>query len=606
MRSAFPGNVIPASRIDPVARNFLKYYPAPNTTPTSANLANFVLSHPRGTQWESVVGRVDHQLTSKHLLFFRWGWNKRHDSTTSTYGPCCLLASANDDYARGNIMGAIGDTWLLNARTVVDFRIGFYRYFDAVIPWSTGFDMTTLGFPASFANAVDYKWFPRITMTDGDTINFSDSRAANVNYEDSFSPLVNVHTNIGRHALKYGFTWQAGQLNRFLPGNATATLAASQFGFAFDRTFTRGPNPTVSTSVAGNDFADFLLGDVTSGSYPKQAGQTSLSTFSGFYFQDDWKVTDRLTLNLGLRFEHERPGTERFNRGDGGFATTAVSPLQAAAQANYAKNPIPQLPLLNVMGGLTFLGVNGEPRGYVNLPALMYEPRFGYAYRISNKIVWRGGWGLYYIPLNLDYFQNTGFTTNTQMVTSLDGNLTPYNTLSNPFPNGLSIPAGSSGGLLTSLGQSITAGVASANGVANFTHGFSQQFSMGFQFLLPGNISLETSYAGNDSQHLTLTRNANLYPNQYLSLGTGLNTKVPNPFYGLITRSDQCPQPGDHYRRATVVSVSGVHGAHGVHAARPENRITTRSRSTFRSGCRTGCISARCMCFRNICRRDRT
>ncbi len=260
-----------------------------------------------------------------------------------------------------------------------------------------------------------------------------------------------------------------------------------------------------------------------------------LTTFTGFYFQDDWKVTDRLTLNLGLRFEHESPGTERYNRADGGFAASTVSPLQAAAQANYAKNPIPQLASLNVLGGLTFAGVGNEPRGYVNMAPIQSEPRFGYAYRISNRIVWRGGWGLYYIPLNIDYFQNTGFTSVTQMVTSLNGNLTPYNTLSNPFPNGLSVPTGSSNGLLTSVGQSITAGVASANGVPNFLHGLSQQYSMGFQFLLPGNVSLETSYAGNDSQHLTVSRNANMYPNQDLALGTGLNAQVANPFYGLIT-----------------------------------------------------------------------
>lgn len=539
VRSAFPGNIIPASRMDPVAVNMLKYYPAPNRTPTSALINNFQILYRTSlggiTRWASLVGRVDHQLTSKHQLFFRWGWNKRFDASESAYGPCCTPATNNDDFARGNIMGAVGDTWLISSRTVVDFRFGFYRYFDAVIPFSTGFDMTTLGFPASFANAVDYKWFPRITMMDGDVINFGYIASPNVNYQTIASPLVNAHTNIGRHALKYGFSWQAAQDNAIQPGLTAGGFAANQMGFAFDHTFTQGPNPTVATSVAGNDFASFLLGAVTAGSYPTGAGKTMLTTFTGFYFQDDWKVTDRLTLNLGLRFEHESPGTERYNRADGGFAASAVSPIQAAAQANYAQNRIPQLASLNVLGGLTFLGVGNEPRGYVNMAPIQYEPRFGYAYRVSNRIVWRGGWGLYYIPLNIDYFQNTGFTTLTQMVTSLDGNLTPYNHLSNPFPNGLSVPSGSSAGLLTSVGQSITAGVASANGVPNFLHGLSQQFSMGFQFLLPGNVSLETSYAGNSSQHLALSRNANVYPNQDLALGTGLNAKVPNPFYGVIT-----------------------------------------------------------------------
>jgi hypothetical protein len=535
VRSPFPGNIIPTSRFDTVANNMLKYYPAANRPITSALFDNFQILQPSGTNWASLVGRIDHQLTSKHSLFVRWGWNKRFDITASTYGSCCLEATNNDEFSRGNLMGAIGDTWLASPRTVVDFRIGFYRYFDAVIPWSTGFDMTTLGFPASFANAVDYKWFPRITMNDGDTINFGDGRSPNVNTQTIGTPLVNVHTNIGRHALKYGFSWQIAQDDAVDPGLTTGGFAASAMGFEFDHTFTQGPNPTASSSVAGNDFASFLLGAVTAGSYPTGAGKTMTTTFTGFYVQDDWKVTDRLSLNLGIRFEHEGPGTERYNRADGGFAAGAISPLQTAAEANYAKNPIPQLASLNVMGGLTFLGVNGEPRGYVNMAPIQYEPRFGYAYRISNRIVWRGGWGLYYIPLNIDYFQNTGFTTVTQMVTSLNGNLTPYNTLSNPFPNGLTPVSGSANGLATSVGQSITAAVGSSNGDPNFLHGLSQQYSMGFQFMLPANVSLETSYAGNNSQHLTLSRNANLYPNQDFSLGTGLNAKVPNPFYGVIT-----------------------------------------------------------------------
>jgi hypothetical protein len=535
VRSPFPGNIIPQSRFDPVASKMLQYYPAPNRTPTSALIDNFQILSPSGTNWASLVGRVDQQLGSKHQLFVRWGWNKRFDLTVPAYGTCCTAATNNDEFSRGNIMGAVGDTWLVNARTVVDFRFGFYRYTDQVLPWSTGFDMTTLGFPASFANAVDYKWFPRITMNDGDVLNFGDGRSPNSNFQTIGTPSVSAHTNIGRHGLKYGFSWQAAQDNAIDPGLTTGGFAASAMGFEFDHTFTQGPNPTVSSSLAGNDFASFLLGAVTAGSYPTGAGKTMLTTFTGVYLQDDWKVTDRLTLSLGMRFEHEGAGVERYNRADGGFAASTVNPLQAAAQANYAKNPIPELASLNVLGGLTFLGVGGAPRGYVNLAPIQYEPRFGYAYRISNRIVWRGGWGLYYIPLNIDYFQNTGFTTVTQMVTSLNGNLTPYNTLSNPFPNGLSPVSGSANGLLTSVGQSITAAVGSGNGVPNFLHGLSQEFSMGFQFLLPGNVSLETSYAANNSQHLTLSRNANLYPNQYLSLGTGLNAKVPNPFYGVIT-----------------------------------------------------------------------
>jgi hypothetical protein len=131
------------------------------------------------------------------------------------------------------------------------------------------------------------------------------------------------------------------------------------------------------------------------------------------------------------------------------------------------------------------------------------------------------------------------------MVTSLDNNLTPFNTLSNPFPAGVTVPPGASGGLLTGVGQSITAGIAAIGSVPAFKDGLNQQFSTGFQFLLPGDISLQASYVGNNVQHLPITnfnstsggRNIDSYPVADLALGNLLNSKVANPFYGVLTNS---------------------------------------------------------------------
>jgi hypothetical protein len=169
------------------------------------------------------------------------------------------------------------------------------------------------------------------------------------------------------------------------------------------------------------------------------------------------------------------------------------------------------------------------------MPAMIYAPRFGFAYRVSNWIVMRGGWGVFYVPNNVSNFRQDGFSLATQMVTSLDNNLTPFRYLSDPFPAGLTQPPGSVAGLLTGVGQSLTAGRAESNGVPLFRHGLAQEFSLGFQFALPGKISVETSYAGTVSQRLTITRNINQYPDQYLALGNRLNATVPNPFAGVIT-----------------------------------------------------------------------
>ena len=194
-----------------------------------------------------------------------------------------------------------------------------------------------------------------------------------------------------------------------------------------------------------------------------------------------------------------------------------------------------QLTQFNVAGGLGFLGANNAPRGYLAVPALYYEPRFGFAYRISNRMVWRGGYGMFIAPNNNSNFQTNGFSLQTQMVTSLDNNLTSFNKLANPFPSGVAMPPGASGGLLTAVGKSINGGLAPIGSVPNFKDAMNQQFSTGFQFVLPGQVSLETSYVGNNVQHLSISRNINQYPTADLALGNLLNSKVANPFYGVIT-----------------------------------------------------------------------
>src|SRR5208283_5410787 len=193
--------------------------------------------------------------------------------------------------------------------------------------------------------------------------------------------------------------------------------------------------------------------------------------YFGFYAQDDFKVSGRLTLNAGIRFSHEGPITERYNRADAGFDPNVTPPIAAATEKAYAASPVSQLSQLVVRGGLGFLGVNGAPRGYLAVPALYYEPRFGYAYRISNRIVWRGGYGIFIAPNNQSGIQNNGFSLSTSMITSLNNNLTPYNTLSNPFPSGVTTPPGASGGLLTAVGSSVTGGLAAMGSVPKFKDG---------------------------------------------------------------------------------------------------------------------------------------
>ncbi|HZO52774.1 MAG TPA: carboxypeptidase-like regulatory domain-containing protein [Bryobacteraceae bacterium] len=534
VRSPFPGNQVPLGRFDPVSVNALKYYPLPNRTPAGGSLQNFENPQIGGRKWASLASRVDHQINANHSLFFRYGWNHRTDPSSAFYGESCCRPAGNptdgqDEFERGNIGAGGSYTWIMSSRMVFDARVGFTRYFDANKMYGEGFDVRTLGFPDVFAQSLAFATFPRFAMADADVENLGAGRVTSRTFINVYNPQVNLHYTLSRHALKAGYRYMVNQQNAFAPNRSGGI-------FTFGRAFTQGPNATQVSANTGHDFAAFLLGTPNSGSADVNAAPALQNTYHAVYFHDDWKASSRLTLNLGLRLEHENGTTDRFNRGNAGLDLAVASPLEAQAKANYARNPIPELATLNVKGGLRFLAVENTPREHLSMSAAVWAPRIGYAYRLTNRIVSRGGYGLFYVPNNISNYRLDGFSLATQMVASLDNNLTPFNTLRNPFPSGLSRPPGSAGGLLTGTGQSITAGVAgNANFLPEFRHGLNQQFSQGFQVVLPGDFSIQASYVGSLNQRLTITRNVNQYPDQFLALGTRLNARVPNPFLGVVT-----------------------------------------------------------------------
>lgn len=534
VRTPFAGGVIPTARFDPVTVNALKYYPRPNMTPQSGSLDNFQNPQISGRKWASLASRVDHQINASQSLFFRYGWNHRADPSSAFYGDACCRPAGNptdgqDEFERGNIGAGAGYTWVLSPRMVFDARIGYTRYFDANIMYGSGFDIAQLGFPDSFSRNVAFANFPRFAMLDGDVQNLGAGRVPSSTYNNVYNPLFNFHYTAGRHAMKWGYRYMVTQQNSFGP-NRSAGI------FNFGRAFTQGPNATAVSANAGHDFAAFLLGTPNSGSVDINASPALQSSYHGVYFQDDWKATTRLTLNVGLRAEHENGTTDRFNRGNAGLDFAVASPLETQAKANYARQPIPELAALNVKGGLRFLATDKTPREHLNMPKVIWAPRFGYAYKVTERLVTRGGYGIFYAPNVISNYRLDGFSLATQMVTSLDNNLTPQNTLRNPFPNGLVRPPGATGGLLTAVGQNITAGGASGdNYLPRYLHGMNQQFSQGFQVVLPGDFSIQAAYVGSMNQRLTVTRNINQYGNEFLPLATRLNARVPNPFFGVVT-----------------------------------------------------------------------
>jgi hypothetical protein len=329
--------------------------------------------------------------------------------------------------------------------------------------------------------------------------------------------LVGSFTRVkGAHTLKAGYE---GRLIRVNNRESRATTGS----YSFSAGFTQGPNPNTAASNRGNSIASLLLGTGSSGSLIQNFKDAAAqSIYTALYFQDDWRVTRKLTVNLGLRYDLDTPRTERFNRMNY-FDPSAVSPLAAQVSA-----------FPNLKGGLVFVGINGQPRTQYIMDTNNLAPRIGFAYQVDKNTVVRGGFGNIF-AISLQQAHGTvgpyGFRSETPWVSTVDG-ITPNYLLSNPFPGGFSTLPGSSQGLLTQVGANIQAPVRET------LTPHTLQWNLNIQRNLPAGIVLEVAYVGTRGQQLSRNDESGLSLNQLdpknMALGSQLNQMVANPFYGIV------------------------------------------------------------------------
>ncbi|MCC6859370.1 MAG: TonB-dependent receptor [Bryobacterales bacterium] len=510
VRDPFPGNIVPASLQDPVAQKIMSYYPEPNVPPSNAAtpwVQNFSYSSKWPRDYNMLVAKVDHMLTPRHQTFARLN-----------YGTALLVYPHQFDgiatpgrhfNSRPHLGVALNDTYSISPRTTLDARLGYAWGLERFRPWSDGLDLTSLGFPSSFNNAVQSRAFPNISAT-----GFQALATGNWFYEEpgqTWSLQSSVTMQRGKHLFKTG-----GE-GRLIRGHFFRNAAPSG-SFSFGPLSTGGPR--ADTPAGGFSMASLLVG-YGSGSIGYNTSLSVQNFYYGLYFQDDYRVTPKLTLNLGVRWEYESPRTERFDRTTRGFAYNTPSPLQ--------------VPGLNLRGGLLYAAVDGNPRGLYEPDRNNVAPRIGFAYSLNPKTVLRGGYALSYIPV-LGTVQPTGYSNTTPMVFSPDG-ITPKDLLRNPFPDGLLPPIGNSQGLLTLVGQSV-AYVEPGDRTPTF---HTWQFNV--QRALPSQTVAEISYVGSrairvfgglDAAGVPTEQVNQLHP-QYLSMGSALLATVQNPFYGVIT-----------------------------------------------------------------------
>jgi hypothetical protein len=317
------------------------------------------------------------------------------------------------------------------------------------------------------------------------------------------------------------------------------------------------------------------LGLPDSGSITRQSDYIEQSGSWGFFVQDDWKVSPKLTVNLGMRYEFETPLHERYNRSTLGFDTSYVQPISAAAQAAYAtiypkiSGGFAQLPpsAFALNGGMTFAGQNGNNGNLYNTPKDVFMPRLGLAYQLNSKTVLRAGMGMFAGFLGErrgDVFQN-GFTQNTNWTISTDSGLHFLASMANPFPGGVAEPVGAAAGPQTYLGQGFT--YFSQNPKIPVTIRWQASLQHEFkQFLL------ELDYIGNKTNHIEITRNINTLPYQYLSklptrddtYNNLMTAKFTNPMYQLVPGNSQGIYTGSTTDRQTLLSPFVAFGTNAI------------------------------------------
>jgi hypothetical protein len=502
-RTAFADNVIPPSQLSAIGLKLASYYPLPNTSTAYYGATNFNFTGGYPNRGDQYTLKGDEQFASWLHLSASYVHQKTGETgSPSTFGnvasPGQSLLFRRIDATQANATATLSPT------TVLAVRWGFNRFFTTSFPTaSAGFDLTSLGLPQSLASVTPNTAFPAITM--GDLTSYGGGTTSrDVYYSRSFNATLSKFQ--GKHSLKAGFD--------FRTLHDAGTPASGPTSLGFTDVFTRA-TPQTATAGTGASLATLLLGYPTSGSMNVVANFNDYLRYWGGFAQDDYRVSPKLTLNFGLRFEHESGIQEAKNQLISGFDAAAANPLQQRVSG------------LNVNGVVQYAGVNGNPTHTGDPLGLKPSPRAGFAYSLDNKTVIRSGYGIYWAPSFFSFQNAIGYSQSTSILTSTDGNFHPAATLANPYPNGLLQPTGNTLGGLSGIGQAITVFSPTSQSA-----GYVQEYSLEVQRQLPSGIVLTVGALGSHSLHLNESGlNIDQLNPLYLSQGAALTQSVANPLY---------------------------------------------------------------------------
>jgi hypothetical protein len=507
IRDPFPGNVIPADRLNPIARAMLAQMPTPQSGRSFTGSAilddgpqdqeTLKIDHRWSDKW-STSGMYGHQYTKEPGSAF-WG---DHGTIPADPGGTTLFRTVNF-FSTNQII-------VPNNTTAIAVRYGYNRFHNDGTNYAGSFAASSLGYPDAFTSVLSEGAFPSITMNGYSNVGHG---GQNITTYVGQTANATVSKFMGKHSIKFGADYRRIEAQTIPPNNGS---------FGFNQAFTQGPNPNSASSVAGDSFASFLLGYPATGSVNVTTPGVYYTDYYSAFIQDDFRLSSKLTVNAGLRYEYEPGIAAEGDRFTVGFDRDALFPVQAAG--------------MELRGGLMYAGVDGYPTRQ-GKPLNHVAPRGGFAYSVTDKTVIRGGYGLYWVPPISDTGESAigsrGYSASSTFLSSVDGGLTPVGSISNPFPAGITPPQGNSLGLATGAGS-----------VIDFVDqdskpGYVQQYSLDWQRELPGEMAIAFGYMGSRSERLSLggtsdtTVNINQLDPEYQALGAALQQTVPNPFFGI-------------------------------------------------------------------------
>jgi len=549
-RTPLANNLIPASRINPIAAKYLQFYPEPNVTAISTTTRpdgfdNYGTTAPSTNAFSNELGRLDYNLSEKHHLAF----DARHNTLAATKNDYFQNIASGALTSRENWGTSLDDVYAFGPSSILNIRLNYTFLYESSTDKSVGFDPASLGFPSYLAANSDRLALPYMYFSTSTNFQSLGTNAAAKRPSQSLQAFASWTKIKGSHTLKVG-----ADLRQYRLSTITYQASAGSFNFG-SNSWVRASSGASSTVAMGQDMAQFLYGLPDQGFFDINTYGSWYSYFASGFLQDDWRLKHNLTVNLGVRFDHDGPFHEKYGRTENGFAFDTPNPIASAAIANYNRNPIPQIPVgsFNVLGGLKYPASSGSA-AYQNTSHLV-SPRVGFAWspgRLRGKTVIRGGFGMFVAPITIAYLAQNGnyssnplinqegFSQQTTMTVTSNNYLYPGPaTLSDPFPGGAILqPAGSSQGLKTFLGQTVSF----LN--PEMKSPYSLRWNFGFQQALSANTLLEVAYIGNHSVHIPINlTQLNGIPRQYLStlqvrdsaLITALNGSATNPFNGLVT-----------------------------------------------------------------------